>query len=378
MQSLEDLASAAARVTRGTMNQTVVLQLGPYPPPYGGVQTNLVAIREHLNRHQIASPLINLTRHRRTNAENVYYPRTGWEVVSLLCRIPADIIHVHIGGMLTARLLLLCLVCSLIPRRRVVLTFHSGGYPSFGRTPRRFSLPGVILRRLDAVIAVNAELAELFRRLGVAPSRIKVICPYAPIALRTDTPVPETIQGFRRAHSPLLTTVSGLEPEYDVPLQIEALATIRRTWPDAGLVIVGGGSQEAEIRRLITGHPHGSHILLCGDLPHAVTLQVVSASDVFLRTTLYDGDSISVREALQLGVPVIATDNGMRPAGVHLIPRSDAAALSRTVAAVLNGTARPVQPIPARDQPLDEVLELYGTLLGRAIRGITPAVPSAS
>ena len=27
-----------------------VLQLGPVPPPHGGVQTNLIAIREHLRR----------------------------------------------------------------------------------------------------------------------------------------------------------------------------------------------------------------------------------------------------------------------------------------------------------------------------------------
>ena len=41
-----------------------VLQLGPYPPPHGGVQTNLVAIRDHLRRHGMAATVINLTRHR--------------------------------------------------------------------------------------------------------------------------------------------------------------------------------------------------------------------------------------------------------------------------------------------------------------------------
>jgi hypothetical protein len=32
---------------------------------------------------------------------------------------------------------------------------------------------------------------------------------------------------------------------------------------------------------------------------------------------------VSVREALYLGTPVIATDNGMRPAGLRLIPISN-------------------------------------------------------
>ena len=42
-----------------------VLQIGPYPPPHGGVQTNLVAIRDYLRAHGHSAPVINLTRFRR-------------------------------------------------------------------------------------------------------------------------------------------------------------------------------------------------------------------------------------------------------------------------------------------------------------------------
>ena len=66
-----------------------------------------------------------------------------------------------------------------------------------------------------------------------------------------------------------------------------------------------------------------THILLAGDVPHDVTLRAIEQSDALLRTTLYDGDSICVREALHLGTPVIATDNGMRPLGCDLFPAED-------------------------------------------------------
>ena len=49
----------------------IVLQLGPYPPPHGGVQTNIVAIREHLRRHGMGAPVINLTRHRAEDGDHV-------------------------------------------------------------------------------------------------------------------------------------------------------------------------------------------------------------------------------------------------------------------------------------------------------------------
>jgi glycogen synthase len=343
----------------------VVLQLGPYPPPHGGVQTNLVAIRDHLRSHGMRAPVINLTRHRRPDADDVFYPKSGMQVLKLLFTIPADVIHLHLGGRLTPRLLALCLLASLIPARRTVLTFHSGGYPgSDGQNPNPFSLRGFVFRRLDAIIAVNAEIASLFRRFGVAESRLHLICPYTPVVVREGRPLPETIERFRETHTPLLTTVGLLEPEYDLALQIRALGVLRRTLPDAGLIIIGSGSLQAELRALIEEEPAGKHVLMCGDVAHADTVRVMAGSDVFLRTTLYDGDSVSVREALQLGVPVIASDNGMRPAGVNLIPRSDPAALTQAIEAVLTGPNRHRPAVTAPEGALDEVLALYRRLTG--------------
>jgi glycogen synthase len=344
----------------------VVLQLGPYPPPHGGVQTNLVAIREHLRRSGADVPVINLTRHRRASSDGVHYPHTAFEVVKLLLTIRADIVHLHVGGEFTGRLLALCFVCTLLPGRRTVLTLHSGGYPSSagGRTARPRSLRGWVLRRLDAVVAVNAEIEALFQSFGVDPARIQLICPYAPVHVPSDVSLPEPVRGFRARHSPLLTTVGLLEPEYDLAFQIRTLALIRRRLPGAGLVIIGSGSLEPELQRLIASDPEGRHVLLCGDVPHPLTLRVLAESDVFLRTTLYDGDSVSVREALQLGVPVIATDNGMRPPGVHLIPRSDGAALAGTIAEILGRPLAGRPPADTGEQHLDDMLALYARVLG--------------
>ena len=344
-----------------------VLQLGPYPPPHGGVQTNIVAIRQHLRRHGMGAPVINLTRHRGQEADEVYYPRSATEVVKLLWSLPSDIIHVHIGGQLSGRLLALCLVCTLIPGKRVVLTFHSGGYPSWqrGRRTQALSFRNFVLRRLDAIIAVNSEIADLFRSLGVRQSRISVRCPYTPVAVAEGEPLPEPLRTFCDSHQPLLTTVGLLEPEYDLPLQVKALGEIRRQYPNAGLVIIGSGSLEQELRRLISDDIACGHILLCGDVPHQQTVAMISRSDAFLRTTLYDGDSISVREALQLGIPVIATDNGMRPAGVHLIPASNPQALLAAVVSALSAPAAHADQRPAPGNDLDDLLDLYRKLVSR-------------
>ena len=142
-------------------------------------------------------------------------------------------------------------------------------------------------------------------------------------------PLPERLAAFLSAHSPALLTVGLLEPEYDLAdADRRDGRNSASDIPRAGLLIVGAGSLEESLRAQIASTPYRDHVLLYGDMPHAVTLRATLECDVLLRTTLYDGDSVSVREALYIGTPVIATDNGMRPEGVHLIPavRSRAAA----------------------------------------------------
>ena len=158
-----------------------VLQLGPYPPPHGGVQTNLVAIRSFLRKQSIPCAVINITRHRKAAADEVYYPKTAAQLLELLARLRYDIIHLHLGGMLTKRLLALSLVCALRPGAKSVMTFHSGGYPSTpeGQSRGLASFAGFAFRRFDGLIGVNEEIMAFFRKVGVSPQRTRLISPYA-------------------------------------------------------------------------------------------------------------------------------------------------------------------------------------------------------
>jgi glycosyltransferase involved in cell wall biosynthesis len=342
-----------------------VLQLGPYPPPHGGVQSNLVAIRQFLRNRDISCAVINLTRYRRSDADDVYYPRTSLQVVALLFRLRYDIIHIHFGVNITLRHLALWFAASLIPGKKTVLTFHSGGYPSSeeGRTARPGTLRGFIFRRLDRIICVNEEMVAMFQRFGVPESRIRLIAPHA-FVLKPSTEVRPDIAEFFQLHSPVLATVGGLEPEYDVPLQIEVLGDLLPRFPRLGLVIIGAGSLERNIRDLIGSKPYASRMLLCGDVNHAETLRVIQDCNVLLRTTFYDGDSIAVREALHFGTPVVATETALRPAGVHLIAPSDRDACRRTVEQILNGSesASPQWRDEMNDNNLLAVLQLYREL----------------
>lgn len=341
-----------------------VLQIGPYPPPYGGVQVNILAIRKCLLEKGIPCYVINITRHRHSKDQDVYHPRNAFEVIKLLLRLEFDIAHLHIGGNLTPRLLGLCLFCTLLPKCKTVLTFHSGGYPSSkqGKRAHHLTLRGFIFRRLDRIIAVNREIYDMFKKFGVDERKIRLICPFA-LPQHNNKPLPQEISDFLNSHSPVLLTVGLLEPEYNLHLQIDSLGLLLNRHPQAGLIIIGSGSLENELQCYINSKPYSRNILLCGDVEHEVTIQTMSKSDLFLRTTSYDGDAISIREALHLGIPVIATDNRMRPEGVKLLPstRLNPHDLFEEVLYVLQTSilSRGIKSDTPNANNIEEVLNLY-------------------
>ena len=345
-----------------------ILQLGPYPPPHGGVQTHVMALVDFLRERGINCDVVNLTRFRKPSENGIYYPSNAFSVVRHLVSHRYDIIHLHIGGRIWPRQLGLILACSALPNIKFVFTFHSGGYPSSpeGRSAHAGSLRAFALRRFDRLIAVNEEIAQFFRALGVDAQRIHVISPFlgfGPNSLR-QSPLPAQVEDFFATHSPMLISVGGLEPEYDVGLQIKALGILRARHPNVGLLVAGSGSLDEAVRKEASLLPYAEHVLLSGDLAHGITLQALQRSDVMLRTTWYDGDAISVREALHFGIPVIATDNGMRPEGVRLIPARDLDALVAAVDEILTSPpARVHVPSGESDRNLAEVLSVYEQLV---------------
>ena len=345
-----------------------ILQIGPYPPPQGGVQTNLVAIRDCIRRSGGRAGVINLTRHRAPGQDEVYYPSGPLRTLWLMFRLPYDVLHLHIGGAVRLRLLALSLACCWMPGKKAVLSFHSGGYASSpeGRKVTPGTLRGFVFRRFAHIIAVNPEIAELFRRFGVHPDRIHLIEPHAAPEEAAIGPLTPDLEAFFGHHDPVLLSVGLLEPEYDLPLQIELIGRLRERHPRAGLALIGSGSLETELRSQIASKSYARHLLLCGDVPHPSTLRAIRDCTLLLRTTLYDGDAISVREALHFGTPVIAADNGMRPKGVYLVKIGHIDSVEAACERLLSGGGGRQAAVPSSKENLEAVMQLYRQMLGQS------------
>jgi hypothetical protein len=114
----------------------------------------------------------------------------------------------------------------------------------------------------------------------------------------------------------------------------------------------------------------------------------MAGSDVYVRPTLADGDSVSVREAVALGRTVVATSVGTRPHEAILVPSGDAGALASALDQVREiGTVLRVAGSGAGHADGDcvrRLLELYGfpaaqqaATAPRAIRSRAPVEESA-
>lgn len=343
-----------------------ILLIGPYSPPRGGVQAHITALRQFLLAQGLQCEVVDLSPGRKTDNSGVYGPRNGLQLARLLATLRYDISHLHVGGNLSMRVAALGMLCGAIPRRKSILSFHSGGYSSSpeGRAVSRNSFRGRALRQFDRVIAVNEEIAAWFRKVGVPAERVRLILPYALPSTPLATELPDSLRSFIAQHEPLLISVGGLEAEYDLPLQIEALGAVREKFSNAGLLLVGSGSLETELRRRAAEKSYRDDIFFCGDVDRSLALRLISDSDLMLRTTLYDGDSIAVREAAHFGIPVIATDRAPRPEGVRVIPAQDLELLQRATIECLQNGRRGLPATETSDENLGAILALYREVLG--------------
>lgn len=325
----------------------------------------MLAIRDELENGGHQCSIIATAKSSKIAPETgVYHPRSPQELIKLLKEINFDILHLHVGGEISGRVLGLIAVCAFFGRGKSVLTVHSGGYPSSkeGRNARRNSLRGAIFRRVEQIIAVNPLIAGVFEKYGIGQKKISVIYPFVHRNPDKSVEIPSNLKKFAEKHSPFLLTVCLLEDTYDLFMQIDAIEKVLQKLPDAGLMIVGSGSLDADLKTAIAGKSYADRIFLTGDVEHKITLHLINKADILLRTTKFDGDAIAVREALFLDTPVIATDNKMRPADVHLIPIHDPDALVETIEklARCSPLAKTVRPDDRRN--IIEVLDVYNKI----------------
>ena len=295
-----------------------ILIIGDHPPPFGGISVHVEGLASLLRRRGHDVRLLDVGRPRkRVPPTPELIPAEGAVQVAqeiLTATSRGYLVHVHICGHNVKSWLLAAAATNLsVPwAPSPVITVHSGLAPAYLTSAPRRWLARLACRPAGRVLCVNDEIARSLRRAGVRPGRLELLAAYLPASAGRPPPA---LAELRARCSRLACAALGKGPVYGADLLLQAFARARAELPGLGLALFGAGAGpelEAQAHRQGQGQ-----LLALGELSHPEAVAVIAASDVFVRPTLADGDSNSVREALALGVPVLATSVVQRPEGVH-------------------------------------------------------------
>ena len=153
-------------------------------------------------------------------------------------------------------------------------------------------------RRLAAHVAVGmASARELEADIGLPAGSVRVVHNGVPeLGLAVQPPVSRD--------GPVVGSLGRLHPQKGYDVLVRAL----RELPDVHAVLVGDGDERPALERLAAelGVADRLHILGWQDDPRAF----LTSFDVFVLPSRYEGFPLSVVEALQAAVPVVASDVG--------------------------------------------------------------------
>ncbi len=337
-----------------------VLLVGDHPPPHGGVAVHVQQLHGFLRSRGVAVKVLDIGKGGRP-APDVIPARGAAHFGPRLARYIAAgwTVHVHTSGNNPKSWVLAGMVGGLPgPRAPRVITLHSGLLPDYlAASPARRGLARLALAGYARVVAVSAAVKEALVGVGVPARKIQVLPAFCAAQVRPG-PVPAAVVAARSRRRTLLSMAHHPSPVYGRALMFRALRELTLTSPDMGLALFGPGlDSEAFIRDVREARVAG-HLDVLGELEHGAALGLIARSDVFVRPTTHDGDAISVREALALGVPCVASDVCARPEGTRVFTGGDASDLARVLREAV--AAGPVHAPQVDAGP--ELLTLYAEL----------------
>jgi len=268
-------------------------------------------------------------------------------------------------------------------RPPILFTEHGRHYPD-PRKLKRIAVNKLLLRPGDRVTAVGRFVKRaLVDKEGIRDSRIEVI--YNGIDGDTFTPdatgqLRATVRGELgiAADQPVVLQVARFHPVKDHATAVRAFAAAKAQMSGQPplLLLAGEGELKADIETLASqlGIADAVRFLgVRGDVP-----RLMAAADVFMLSSLSEGVSVTLLEAMGAGLPIAATDVGGNSEVVAanesglLSPRGDAQGLGRNLVTLLRdaglrrrmgegGRARLLQTF-TQDRMHERYAELYDEL----------------
>ena len=360
----------------------VGLVCGHFDPARDGVADYTRHLAEHLRSAGCEAFICTANRYARTPGTEAVGVTDRWDVPGVLRagralrQLPLDVVHVQFAPSAFGFSRAVGLLPLLLPAGTpVVATLHEygvrvvegvGGWlraalwsavERRGWADRETLVLTVEANRLLVTAPEHADVVDArFTTRGLEATHVP-IAPNIPLARVDDEDIPSAVRAsLGLPPDALLALFFGfLHPVKGLERLVEAVAAVRRVFPDLRLVLAGGGeshsvpeSAAAAMRRRLedAARRHGveQHVIFTGYLPEDAVSRLLRAADaaVFPFDAGVTAKSGSLLAALAHGVPTIATsppgalDRPTEVEGVLRVPPRNTAALADALRLVLS------------------------------------------
>jgi len=165
------------------------------------------------------------------------------------------------------------------------------------------------LKRADCIVCCSSALKEETIQLGVAPDKIEVVF------MGTDTkefsPAQKDTMLLQRLGIsdtfPVVISTRTFRPVYDVETLIKAIPLVLEEVPEARFIIVGQGEQRSYLEGLAQNLGISDSVKFVGWVSHNELSKYLTSSDVYVSTSLSDGTSICLLEAMACELAPVVT-----------------------------------------------------------------------
>lgn len=304
-----------------------ILQIGNYPPPACGWAIQTKFLVEEIRRRGIVCDVLNINENRTKKSPEYVDVQNGMDYLLKLIRFAFQgyRFQVHVNGQSKTGYLLALTAAAIgrLARRPVALSWRGGLHQKYFPRSHDYWLrwPFQLLFRMAGQISCNnSQVKRAIESYGIESDRVTAI-PGFSLQHMTFQPTPLTseIESFLKDHHPVFFCYVSYRPEYQLPVLREAMQRFQQAYRDAGFIWLGFPSKEMPAaRQYVDSWPilERGHLLLLGNLSHDAFLTLLSRCFAYVRTPVCDGVSSSILEALSLGIPVVASENGDRPQSV--------------------------------------------------------------
>lgn len=202
------------------------------------------------------------------------------------------------------------------------------------------------LRRFDVVAAVSEDVKSQLLKAGTDPGRLRVIgngidlrkfrkALYGSNKVRDELGIP--------LDAKVIGTVGRLSPEKGYGFFLEAAREIRAKNKNCFFLFVGDGIQRKALEEQARSLGIKDRVIFAGkrtDIP-----EVLSAMDIFILSSLTEGQPMALLEAMAAGIPAVSTSVGDVPkilkageAGL-VVPPSDSMGLAKGILRLMDDPA---------------------------------------